>query len=30
MTPEGSLEDLPVATGGDINLRKEDQTPEAP
>ena len=30
VTPEGSLGDLPAATGGDIYLRKEQQAPEAP
>ena len=30
VTPEGSLGDLPAATGGDINLRKEQQAPETP
>ena len=30
VTPEGSLGDLPAATGGDANLRKEQQAPEAP
>ena len=30
VTPEGSLGDLPAATGGDMNLWKEQQAPEAP
>ena len=30
ISPEGSLGDLPAATGGDANLRKEQQAPEAP
>ena len=30
VTPEGSLDDLSSATGGDISLRKEQQAPEAP
>ena len=30
VTPEGSLSDLPAATGGDADLRKEQQAPEAP
>ena len=29
-TPEGSLSDQPAATGGDADLRKEQQAPEAP
>ena len=30
ITPEGSLSDLAAATGGDADLRKEQQAPEAP
>ena len=30
ITPEGSLSDLPAATGGDAGFRKEQQAPEVP
>ena len=30
ITPEGSLSDLPAATGCDTDLWKEQQAPEAP
>ena len=30
MTPEGSLNDIPAATGGNANPRKEQQALEAP
>ena len=30
VTPEGSPSDLPAATGGDADLWKEQQAPEAP
>ena len=30
VTPQGSLGDLPAATGGDADSRKEQQAPEAP
>ena len=30
VTPEGSLSDLPAATGSDAGFRKEQETQEAP
>ena len=30
VSPEGSLGDLPAATGGDTDLRKKQQAPEGP